>query len=63
MNLHSKKTMGWTAALILFIAIAVLAQLQWQILIIPGAVLMWYGLVAPPRRRIDLHKSGQTGLN
>ena len=57
MNLHSKKTLGWTVALVLFLTVTILTRFQWQILVIPGAILVWYGLVAPAPRRRNARKN------
>jgi hypothetical protein len=64
MNLHSKRTLAWTAALILFLATGAYAQWQWMSLIVPGAILVWIGLVMPaPARRIALQKRVRNGLD
>ena len=64
MNLHSKKTITWTIVLILFLAVAIYFQFQWLSLLIPGAVLMWYGLLKEsPTARIPLQKLNRTGLH
>lgn len=64
MNLHSTKTIVWTAALIMFLSVAIASHLEWRILVVPGALLTWYGLVAPaPRRRIPVQKTMRSGLN
>jgi hypothetical protein len=58
------KKLVWTVALVLFLTFAVLARLQWLGLLVPGAVLVWYGLVArAPQRRIALQKPGRSGLH
>jgi hypothetical protein len=49
MNTRTKNT-AWTLALVLFLAFASYGRLQWLSLIIPGAVLTWYGLVAAGTR-------------
>jgi hypothetical protein len=64
MNLHSKKSMFWTATLILFLAVAIYRQVQWLSLIIPGAILMWCGLITAVRpQRIAVPKNTRTGLH
>jgi len=47
MHSHSKRLMTSTAALILFLAAAIYLQWQWLALIVPGAILVWIGLVMP----------------
>ena len=64
MNIHSQKSIAWTVLLILFLVFAICARLQWLSLLIPGALLMWYGLVKPaPRSRIALQKLHRGGLH
>jgi hypothetical protein len=63
-NLYSKRTIGWTATLMVFLSVAIVSRFQWQVLVIPGAILVWYGLVAPaPRARIALHKPRRSDLD
>jgi hypothetical protein len=63
MSIRAKK-MFWTTALVLFLAFAIYGRLQWLSLLIPGSLLLWYGLVTPvPRRRIAVRKHGRSGLN
>jgi hypothetical protein len=46
-----------TAALILFLATAVYLRWQWLALIVPGAILIWIGLVMPaPSPRVTSTK-------
>jgi hypothetical protein len=47
MNSHAKRLLASTAALILFLTAAVYLQWQWLALIVPGAILVWIGLVLP----------------
>ncbi len=64
MNIHSKKSIAWTVVLILLVAFAIYARFQWRSLLIPGALLMWYGLLQPaPRSRIALQKLSRRGLH
>ena len=64
MELHSTKSILWTAALLLFLASATLAGLQWPILWVPGALLTWYGLLAEEARgKIAVRNRSQGGLN
>lgn len=64
MRRNSTKAIFGTAFLVLFLTIAALAGLQWPVLWVPGAVLMWYGLIAsPPTGKIALPNRMRTGLN
>ena len=64
MNLHSKKSIAWTMVLVLFLVAAIYIRFQWLSLLIPGAVLMWYGLVKTGSSPgIDLQKLNRTGLH
>jgi hypothetical protein len=64
MHPRSTRFILWTAVLVLFLAAAILAGFEWLELIIPGAVLTWYGLVASaPRKRIGVQKLYRGGLN
>ena len=47
MHKHSKRTIASTAALLLFLATAVYVRWDWLALIVPGAILVWIGLVMP----------------
>ena len=47
MHSYSKRTMASTAALILFLAAAMYLRWDWLALIVPGAILVWIGLVMP----------------
>jgi hypothetical protein len=49
MHSHSKRLIASTAALILFLGAAVYLHWQWLALIVPGAILVWIGLVLPAR--------------
>jgi hypothetical protein len=43
MSANSKKSMGSTMVLILLGLIALFAGQQWLVLLIPAAILVWYG--------------------
>jgi hypothetical protein len=43
MSRNCKKSMGWTIALILLGLIALFAGVKWLALLIPAALLIWYG--------------------
>lgn len=63
MNPRIKNTAS-TLGLVLFLAVAIYVRFQWLSLIIPGAILIWYGFVAASRRqRIGMRKTGQSGLH
>jgi hypothetical protein len=64
MDPSAKRFILWTAVLVLFVAAAILARFEWLELIIPGAVLTWYGLVAPtPRKRVAVQKLHRSDLH
>jgi hypothetical protein len=43
MSMNCKKSMGWTIVLILLGLIALFAGVKWLALLIPAALLIWYG--------------------
>ena len=43
MSADSKKSMGWTVVLILLGVVALFAGARWLTLLIPAAMLIWYG--------------------
>jgi low affinity Fe/Cu permease len=43
MSANSKKSMGWTVVLILLGMAALYAGSKWLAVLIPAAVLVWYG--------------------
>jgi hypothetical protein len=43
MSKNSKKSMAWMLVLILFGIIALFGGTEWAIVLIPAAVLIWYG--------------------
>jgi hypothetical protein len=45
-NLHTTRAIVWTVILALFVAFEVYSRYAWLPLVIPGTVLMWYGLLA-----------------
>ena len=64
MHPSAKRFILWTAVLVLFVAAAILARFEWLELMIPGAVLTWYGLVAPaPQKRVVVKKLHPTDLH
>jgi len=64
MHSHSRRFILCTAALVLFLTMAILLRLQWLELIIPGALMTWYGLVASaPQKRIAPQKPDPGGLH
>jgi hypothetical protein len=63
MSTRGKNTF-WTVALVLFLAFAIYGRLQWLSLVIPGALLVWYGLVSSGTERgIAVRKQGRSGLH
>ena len=63
MNIPAK-TVGWTIALVMVLALALRAHLQWLGMAVPGALLMWYGLVAGARRNTNaVQQRGRGGLH
>jgi hypothetical protein len=44
MSVDSKKSMGWTVVLILLGLVALFAGAIWLTLLIPAALLIWYGV-------------------
>lgn len=49
MSVDAKKSMGWTAVLILMGMAAIYGGSKWLALLIPAALLVWYA--AKPRLR------------
>jgi hypothetical protein len=45
MNSEKLRALASTAALLIFLAVLVYNQFDWLGLMIPGAILMWYGFV------------------
>jgi hypothetical protein len=43
MSMNTKKSMGWTFILILLGLIALFGGEKWLVLLIPAAMLVWYG--------------------
>ena len=63
MSTRGKNTV-WTVALVLFLAFSIYGKLQWLSLVIPGAVLVWYGMVSSGTgRAIAVRKQGRSGLH
>ena len=62
-NWHSKRTLLWTTILALFLGFEVYLRYPWLSLVIPGTVLMWYGLLAEPRSKIAMRKRTASDLN
>jgi hypothetical protein len=53
-SLHSTRAIVWAVLLAIFVLIEVYARSAWLSLAIPGAILLWYGLVAEPKGKIAL---------
>jgi hypothetical protein len=43
MSADSKKSMGWTIVLVLLGVVALVGGVKWLVLLIPAAMLIWYG--------------------
>jgi hypothetical protein len=43
MSMNSKKSMGWMAVLIVLGIVALLGGEKWLVVLIPAAMLVWYG--------------------
>lgn len=43
MSADSKKSLGGTVVLILFGILALIGGTQWLVLLVPAAILIWYG--------------------
>jgi len=44
MSMNSKKSMGWMALLIVFGLISLFGGVQWLVVLIPAAMMVWYGV-------------------
>jgi len=44
MSMNSKKSMAWTFVLILFGLIALVGGDKWLVVLIPAAIMVWYGV-------------------
>jgi hypothetical protein len=62
-NWHSKRTLVWTTIMASFLGFEVYLRYPWLSLVIPGTVLMWYGLLAEPRSKIAMRKRTASDLN
>jgi hypothetical protein len=64
MNPRRTKSIAWTVGLVMLLALAALLRFAWLSLLVPGAILTWYGVVAaPPAGKNGLRNHGRTGLN
>ena len=43
MSRNANKSMGWTSLLILFGLVALFGGEKWLVLLIPAAMVVWYG--------------------
>jgi len=58
------RSIAWTLGLVLLVAIAVVFRFDWLGLLIPGTILMWYGLVAAaPGHKNARRNRSRSGLN
>ena len=62
-NWHSTRTLVWTVVLTLFVFFEIYLRFSWLSLVIPGAILMRYGLLAEPRGKIAMRKRTGPDLN
>jgi hypothetical protein len=44
MSMNSKKSLGWTSILILLGLITLFAGAKWLVVLIPAALMIWYGV-------------------
>lgn len=44
MSMNAKKSMGWTAVLILMGVVAFVGGMKWLVVLIPAAMMVWYGV-------------------
>ena len=44
MSMNSKKSMGWTVVLILLGIVAFVGGMKWLVVLIPAAMMVWYGV-------------------
>jgi hypothetical protein len=44
MSVNAKKSMGWTSVLILLGLVALFAGAKWLVVLIPAAMMVWYGV-------------------
>jgi uncharacterized membrane protein YgaE (UPF0421/DUF939 family) len=63
MNPRARRSIAWTLGLVLLVAIAVVFRFNWLALLIPGTILMWYGVVATPDDKNALRNRSRSGLN
>jgi hypothetical protein len=58
------KITAWSCALFLVIGVAITAHVQWLGLLIPSAIVVWYGIVAQTRRDAKaVRKPARIGLH
>jgi len=64
MSPRARRSIPWTVGLVLLVAIAVVFRFDWLGLLIPGMILMWYGVVArTPDDKNALRNRSRSGLN
>jgi hypothetical protein len=44
MSINSKKSMGWALVLIFLGLVALFGGVKWLIVLIPAALIIWYGV-------------------
>ena len=57
MSVDAKKSMGWTMVLIVLGIVAFCAGPQWLAILVPAAILVWYG--AAPGVNREAPRSGR----
>jgi hypothetical protein len=57
------RAMVWTVVLLLFLAFEIYLRYPWLSLVIPGTILLWYGILAEDRGEIAMRKRRGSGLN
>jgi len=62
-NLPSRRGVVWTVILLLFLAFEIYLRYPWLSLVIPGTILMWYGLLAQDRVENAVRKRRRSALN
>jgi len=62
-NLLSTRGVVWTVILLLFLAFEIYVKYPWLGLVIPGTILIWYGLLAQDRVENAVRKRRGSALN
>ena len=62
-NLLSTRGVVWTVILLLFLAFEICVRSPWLGLVIPGTILIWYGVLAQDRVENAVRKRRGSALN